>query len=48
MAIQRAYGDAQARLLIPATAVWALGMIAVLVWRNIDVSRVKQVHGTVI
>ncbi|KAF2171431.1 hypothetical protein M409DRAFT_18548 [Zasmidium cellare ATCC 36951] len=48
LAIQRAYGDAQKDILIAATAVWALGIGAVLLWRNVKVSENKQTKGHVI
>ncbi|KAL9601176.1 MAG: hypothetical protein Q9219_002676 [cf. Caloplaca sp. 3 TL-2023] len=47
MAIQRAYGDAQMRLLIAGTAIWALGVGAVLMWRDIRVIGIKQTKGHV-
>ena len=47
IAIQRAYGDAQMRMLIAGTAVWALGLVAVLMWRNIKVIGIKQAKGRV-
>ncbi|KAL8904137.1 MAG: hypothetical protein Q9207_003461 [Kuettlingeria erythrocarpa] len=46
-AIQHAYGDAQRILLITGTAVWAVGLIAVLLWRDINVKGVKQTKGRV-
>jgi MFS family permease len=47
LAIQRAYGDAQLRLLSTGTGVWVFGLIAVLMWRNINVINVKQTKGHV-
>ncbi len=47
IAIQQAYGDAQKMMVIAGTAVWALGFVAVLLWRDIDVKSTKQVKGTV-
>lgn len=47
LAIQKAYGAAQRDILIAATAVWALGVVAVLLWRNIRVD-FKQTKGNVI
>jgi MFS family permease len=47
-AIQRAYGDGQTNILIAATAVWVLGAAGVLIMRNIDVSKIKQVKGHVV
>lgn len=48
LAIQKAYGDAQRDILIASTAVWALGIVAVLLWRNVKVSEIKQTKGHVI
>jgi hypothetical protein len=45
LAIQHAYGDAQLRLLTVGTAVWAVAVIGVLMWRNIDVIGIKQTKG---
>lgn len=47
LAIQRAYGDAQLRLLATGTGVWVVGLVAVLMWRNINVINVKQTKGHV-
>jgi MFS family permease len=47
-AIIRAYGDAQKDMLIAATAVLAVGVVAVAVWRDIQVKDFKQVKGTVV
>ena len=47
IAIQHAYGDAQMRLLIAGTAVWVLGLVAVIVWRDIRVIGMKQTKGHV-
>ncbi|KAM3559161.1 hypothetical protein MY1884_003620 [Beauveria asiatica] len=46
-AIQHAYSDAFLRLLATATAVWALGFVGVLMWRNINVIGIKQAKGHV-
>ncbi|KAF2154527.1 hypothetical protein K461DRAFT_310975 [Myriangium duriaei CBS 260.36] len=48
LAIQHAYGDAQRNILVTATAIWALGVVAVLCWRDINVSNIKQVRGHVV
>jgi hypothetical protein len=48
LAIQHAYGDAQQMLLIAGTAVWVIGIVAVLMWRDIRVDRIKQVKGTAV
>lgn len=47
IAIQRAYGEAQIRMLIVGTAVWAIGMVAVVMWRDIRVIGIKQTKGHV-
>ncbi|KAE9367494.1 MFS general substrate transporter [Stipitochalara longipes BDJ] len=48
LAIQMAYGDAQKNMLIAATAVWAIGFIAVFMWRDINVIGIKQTKGHVV
>jgi MFS family permease len=47
LAIQHAYGDAQRGLLIAGTAVWAIGLVGVLMWRDIKVIGIKQTKGQV-
>ena len=47
-AIQHAYGDAQQMMLVAGTAVWAAGLVAVLMWRDIRVIGIKQTKGHVI
>jgi MFS family permease len=47
-AINAAYGDAQKTMLIAATAVQAISIVAVLVWRDIRVKDFKQVKGLVV
>ncbi|KAI8679356.1 hypothetical protein NCS57_00213600 [Fusarium keratoplasticum] len=47
-AVQHAYGDAQKMILIASTAVWAIGLVATLVWKDINVKEIKQVKGNVI
>jgi MFS family permease len=47
IAIQRAYGDAQVRMLAAGTGVWVVGFVAVLVWRDINVLGIKQTKGHV-
>jgi MFS family permease len=47
-AIIQAYGDAQKDMLIAATAVLAVGIVAVAIWRDIQVKDFKQVKGTVV
>lgn len=46
-AIQHAYGDAQMYLFTAGTAVWALGFIAIIMWRDINVIGIKQTKGHV-
>lgn len=46
-AIQHAYSDAQKSMLIAGTAVWVVGAIGVLVWRDIDVRGLRQNKGHV-
>jgi hypothetical protein len=48
IAIQKAYGDAQKNMLIAATAVLAIALVATAMWRDIKVKNLKQVKGTVI
>ena len=48
IAIQHAYGDAQMRMLIAGTAVWVVGLGAVVVWRDIKVIGIKQTKGHVV
>ncbi|KAK6531922.1 hypothetical protein TWF694_003086 [Orbilia ellipsospora] len=47
MAIQHAYGDTQMYLFTAATAVWVIGFVSAAVWRNIDVTSIKQTKGHV-
>ena len=46
-AIMRAYGDAQRAMLIAATAVLAVCVVCVAIWRDINVKKFKQVKGVV-
>ncbi|KAL7795066.1 hypothetical protein V8C37DRAFT_415003 [Trichoderma ceciliae] len=48
IAIQRAYGDAQSRMLIAGTAIWVIGFAGVAMWRNDNIKNMKQVRGQVI
>lgn len=48
IAIQHAYADAQKMMLIGGTAVWAVGLVATICWRDINVKDIKQVKGHVI
>ncbi|KAL8834800.1 MAG: hypothetical protein Q9170_003596 [Blastenia crenularia] len=47
IAIQHSYGDAQKMMLIAGTAVWAAGLVAVLMWRDIRIIGIKQTKGHV-
>ncbi|KOS18443.1 Siderophore iron transporter mirB [Escovopsis weberi] len=47
VAIQKAYGAGQRMMLIAATAVFALGLAGVMMWRDINVKGRKQVKGMV-
>lgn len=47
LAIQNAYGYAQTRMLAAGTGIMALGLIWMLLIRNIDVRKVEQVKGMV-
>ncbi|GAB7363710.1 hypothetical protein MBLNU230_g4278t1 [Neophaeotheca triangularis] len=46
-AVQLAYGVAQRDLLIAATVVWGVGVVAVVLWRDVDVRGVRQGKGMV-
>ena len=48
IAIQHAYGDAQMLMLIAGTAVWTVGIVAVVMWRDIRVIGIKQTKGHVL
>lgn len=47
IAINRAYGDAQKMMLIASTAVLAIAVLAVMLWRDVNIKNFKQVKGTV-
>lgn len=47
IAVNRAYGDAQRYMLIGSTAVLALAILGVFMWRDINVKHFKQTKGTV-
>lgn len=47
LAIQKAYGYAQTRMLAAGTGIMALSIISVLLIRNINVAKIAQVKGTV-
>jgi MFS family permease len=48
LAIQQAYGDTWQYLLITGVAVWIMGLVAMLVWNNMNVKGVKQNKGYVV
>ncbi|CAM6002887.1 unnamed protein product [Sphagnum balticum] len=48
LAIQKAYGDAQVKMLLAGTIIWSVGVASVIFWRDIDVKHTKQVKGLVI
>lgn len=47
VAIQQAYADAQKNMLIAGTAVWVIGFVGTLMWRDINVIGIKQTRGHV-
>lgn len=47
-AIIRAYGDVQRLLTITSVCILPIGVVAILMWRNIDVRKVKQTKGNVV
>ncbi|KAI4183816.1 MAG: hypothetical protein L6R41_005172 [Letrouitia leprolyta] len=46
-AVELAYGDTQMDMLVAGTAVWAAGIVAVIIWRDINVIGIKQTKGHV-
>lgn len=46
-AINQAYADAFLRLLATSVGIWAIGAIGVIMWKNIDVRKIKQAKGQV-
>ncbi len=46
-AINEAYGYAQKHMCIASTAIGVISIISVIVWRDIDVKKNKQVAGRV-
>ena len=48
VAIQHAYGDAQRMILIAGTAIWAVGVVAVMSWRDVRVTDIRQIKGHVV
>ncbi|TGO48985.1 hypothetical protein BCON_0224g00120 [Botryotinia convoluta] len=47
LAIQHAYSDTQRGLLIAGSVVWVIGLVAVLLWRDIKVIGIRQTKGQV-
>lgn len=48
LAIQYAYADTWRLLLITAVSVWVVGLVSMLVWKNMNVKGVKQNKGYVV
>jgi hypothetical protein len=48
VAIENAYGEAQMYMCAIATAVFAIGIVAISIWKGIHVSGFKQVKGRVV
>ena len=48
LAIQHAYGDTEKYLIIASIASWVLGVMAVLMWRDINIIGLKQTKGHVV
>ncbi|KAJ6440807.1 siderophore iron transporter [Purpureocillium lavendulum] len=48
IAIQKAYGDGQKMMLLGGTSVLVLAVVAVAMWRDINVKNIQQVRGNVI
>lgn len=46
-AIIRAYGVTQRRMCIAGTAFFAIGFIAVAMWKNVNVKNIRQIKGTI-
>lgn len=47
LAIQHAYSDTQVVLVATSVGLWVIGIIGILLWRNIDTRNVQQVKGHV-
>ncbi|KAM0272547.1 hypothetical protein ACHAQH_008683 [Verticillium albo-atrum] len=47
IAIQHAYQDSQMRMLAVGTGMWVVGLVAVMMWRDINVISIKQNKGHV-
>jgi MFS family permease len=48
LAIQESYGDAWQYLLIAGTSSWVVGLVAILVWKDMNVKGIKQNKGYVV
>jgi hypothetical protein len=48
LVIENAYGEVQMYMCVIATAVFAVGVVAILMWKDIRVSGFKQVKGRVV
>jgi hypothetical protein len=48
IAVEKAYGDAQKYMCTAATAVLVIGLVGILMWRDIRVSDFKQTKGRVV
>lgn len=48
LAIQRSYGDTWRYLLVAGVSSWGLGLVAIVVWRDMNVKGIKQNKGHVI
>jgi MFS family permease len=47
LAIQHAYSDTQEVLVATSVGLWVIGIVGILMWRNIDTRNVQQVKGHV-
>ena len=47
LAIQHAYSDTQEVLMAVSVGLWVIGIVGILMWRNIDTRNVRQVKGHV-
>ena len=48
LAIQRAYGDTLRYLLITGVSTWVVGLLAILMWKDMNVKGIKQNKGQVV
>lgn len=46
--VQRSYGDTWRYFLIAGVSTWVLGLVAILVWKDMDVKGIKQNKGHVV